>query len=133
MKLVVSILAITVMFLSTQCLIIDTNMGLKPSSGKQTCCSKKKTCIMQEEKENNKGFKEKEKTKDCKDACNPFMACCGCLYDGIPKNDFTINNPIASSVQNGNKENFFGSSYTSNSWRPPERIIKFSGTTFFNT
>lgn len=121
MKLLASILAAIVLFLSTQCLIVEVNPIQKTSSKKSSsCCSKKNTCSKQ--KETKKGCNE-EKDKDCKDACNPFMSCCGCLYDGVTKIDLTLTQPIWNPEKSGYKEIFLQSPYIPGLWQPPEVVI----------
>src|SRR5689334_13247781 len=122
MKLFISILAAVVLFLSTQCLIMGNSLAINSKTEKSPCCSKKKVCA-KKEKKTTTGDCQKEKNKDCKDACNPFMSCCGCLYDAVQKNDLTINKPFQQSEKTGIKENFFKSAYISGLWQPPETVI----------
>ena len=122
MKLFVSILASVVLLLSTQCLIMGNTLTVSSNPEKKSCCSKKKTCNKPEKKK-KAGDCQKEKDKDCKDACNPFMACCGCLYDAVQKNDLTIDKPFQKSEKSGIKDNFFKSAYVSGLWQPPETAV----------
>jgi hypothetical protein len=120
MKLFVSILATIVLFLSTQCMISGSNLAMR---GVSSCTKKAATCKKQAKQCCNKQKESNKEQKDCKDACNPFMSCCGCLYDGVIKNDFRISRPFNKSVKNGNREIFFKSDYISQSWQPPELVV----------
>lgn len=121
MKLLVSILACIVLFLSTQCMIVEVAPIQKAASKKSSsCCSKKTTCSKKQEPKKDCS---KEKDKDCKDACNPFMACCGCLYDGVPKITFNINKPVDYPDKSGYKEIFLPSPYIPGLWQPPEVVV----------
>jgi len=122
MKLFVSILAPVVLFLSTQCLITGSNLAVSSTTQKSSCCSKKKACD-KKGREKTTGSCREQKNKDCKDVCNPFMACCGCLYDAVQKNELTIDKPFQQSEKTGIKENFFKSAYISGLWQPPEAVI----------
>jgi hypothetical protein len=122
MKLFVSILASVVLLLSTQCLIMANDVAVTLKPMKESCCSKKKACDKQQKKEAKRDCQQ-QKDKGCKDVCNPFMSCCGCLYDALVKNDLTINKPIQQSEKTGVKDNFFKSAYVSGLWQPPEIVI----------
>ncbi len=137
-KILVSILSVVVLFLSTQCMIAGSNLGLDGIMKKESSCSKKKTCSKSVRPGCSKSAKpgcskpvkptcskkqNNDQEKGCKDACNPFMACCGCLYDCSPKNDVVINKPFVASVKNGYKNIYFPLTFTSGVWQPPEFVI----------
>ena len=111
MKLIVSILAIIVLCLSTQCIFIHEKTATVMSCVvKKTCCPVKKTCCKS---------KEKKSGDDCTGICNPFMACSGCAYILTEKPVFSLPVFINLSVKAGKKQAVFVSSYISDCWNPP--------------
>ena len=124
MKVFASILSALVLFLSTQCMIAGANLAIKGIEKKTTCCAKKKTCSKPSKPSRQTCGKKqnKEQEKGCQDACNPFMACCGCLYDCSLKSEFLINKLFAASVKNGYKNIYFPSTFTAGVWQPPELV-----------
>ena len=110
MKLTVSILALIVLFLSTQCVFMHENTEPGRSCAKETCCAVKKTCSKNKEKKNN---------EDCNGICNPFMGCSGCAYIHTEKLLFSLPALMNLSVKAGKKQAVFISSYISDCWHPP--------------
>lgn len=121
MKLFVSILTSLVLFLSTQCIIMGNNLAISSKTEQKPSCSESNSCGQASEEP--AGDCEDEEGKDCNDACNPFMACCGCLYDAASKNDFTISKPILKPEKNGFNDDFFKSAFLPALWQPPEGLI----------
>ena len=112
MKITTTILAILVLFLSTQC-VVKSNLDHGKPIAKETCCSKKKICQ-----------KESTDKKDtgCEESCNPFMACCGCSYILPEKPAFTHVEVLSLSVKTGFKKIIFISNYNADCWHPPEVV-----------
>lgn len=111
MKITTSILAILVLFLSTQC-VVKNNLDHGKPIAKETCCLKKKSCQKEEEK----------KDDGCKEACNPFMACCGCAYIVPEKPSVSFNTISILSVRTGFIPDLFISDYNADCWHPPEIV-----------
>jgi hypothetical protein len=121
MKIIVSILAAVVLFLSTQCMIMGNNLTLEAFVEEVTCCSEKEVCTaepMESCEEESSGDCD---DSGCQDMCNPFMACCGCLYD-MSRMSFDIRMPIANSVKNGCGDINLQPTYISGLWQPPEIV-----------
>jgi hypothetical protein len=121
MKITASILAAVVLFLSTQCMIMGTNLAIEALVGEVACCSEKEVCEAE-----SMDYCEETDTNDCDDSkcqdmCNPFMACCGSLYD-VSRMSFDIEKPLAISVKNGCRDMNLQSTYISGLWQPPEFV-----------
>jgi len=114
MKIAASILALLILFLSTQCLVDPSFMEKKASPARtHSCCSKRSGCKRPEKKEAGSG---------CKDYCNPFMACSGCAYVVFEKAELVIDNPLIIAARNGYHTDNFISGYSSSAWHPPRFI-----------
>lgn len=113
MKGITTILSLIVLFLSTQCLeATQSTVQLMSQKKKTSCCGKKTSC--------EKPAQEKADNKGCKDLCNPFMACSGCIYTAFEKPEYNFSLAISAPVKNGHKPTDLIPDYTSSLWHPPE-------------
>lgn len=118
MRVSATILALIVLFLSTQCLETSASMAAekKKATASSGCCSKKKACGKTTKK------KDCDNDKDCKGSCNPFMACSGCVYTAFEKPEFKFHQYFDVPVKNGCQPVSFISDYVSSLWHPPECV-----------
>lgn len=107
------ILSLLVLFLSTQCMEVTQNT-VQPMPGKKktSCCAKKTSC--------EKPVQEKADNKGCKDVCNPFMACSGCIYTAFESPEYNFSLANSAPVKNGYKPADLIPDYISSLWHPPE-------------
>ncbi len=113
MKIVASIFACMVLFLSTQCMIIRNNVEITKTVVEKSCCSKKSSC------DRKKDSKESNNTKG---ACNPFMVCSGCVYVASENPEYSFHPFLSSSIKQAYKPQFYISDFISTLWHPPEFI-----------
>ncbi len=113
MKAVTSILAVIVLFLSTQCMVMEYGSPVKCKKTTTASCTQKKACSKS---------KKTSSEKDCRTVCNPFMACSGCAYETAIKEMLPLPSFLYKSVKNVYPGTRFISSYISSAWKPPEVI-----------
>lgn len=113
MKITTSILAVLVLFLSTRCVFMHASTETGRPVAKKTCCAKKKACDKEDKKKKDDG---------CKEACNPFMSCCGCAYILPEKPAVSFNTISILSVKTGFKADCYISNYNADCWHPPEIV-----------
>ncbi|MBS1731736.1 MAG: hypothetical protein JST02_00430 [Bacteroidetes bacterium] len=108
-----------VVFLSTQCMDGMNNILHGNISQSKNCCKTKKSCC----KESSQKKQRTPIKDDCRNGCNPFMACCGWLFIGVQKINIHCLILPYETVKNGTWNDWPTSSYISSPWHPPRVVI----------
>lgn len=103
MKLIASIIAVMVLFLSTNGMVIKNLCQNKLTSAKK-CCSKK----------------GKLPARDASKSCNPFMPCSGTVYIATENEIKKVQRVEEDSIKEEFHDGYFAGDFVSSFWHPPE-------------